>query len=42
MPIPRSANWHGRRQSRQPDHFVKFEVGKSEVPRKAATNLNAS
>jgi hypothetical protein len=40
-PTPRSANGHGRRQSRQPDHFVKFQGGKSEVPSKAATIPNA-
>jgi len=41
LPTPRSANWHGRRQSRQPDHFVKFQGGKSEVPSKATVHSNA-
>jgi hypothetical protein len=29
-------------ESRQPDHFVKFQVRKFEVPRKAAMNPDPS
>ncbi len=37
LPIPRSANRHGRRQSRQPDHSRKFQVRSSKCPTRHAS-----